>query len=65
MGKTALDVLVDQIDELQSSLKNKISTQGASDYPMYTEMCGRIRGLRNARDMITDLAKKLEGNDDE
>jgi hypothetical protein len=56
--------LVKQLKERERTLLDSLGDGGAKDYAAYREMCGHIRGLAEAHFLISDLATKLEKNDE-
>ena len=61
----ALKYLAKELKKAETGLLESLGDGGADDYPQYREMCGQIRGLLYAQDLISDLAKKLENFEDE
>ena len=61
----ALKYLAQELKKAETGLLESLGDGGADDYPTYREMCGQIRGLLYAQDLISDLAKKLEKFEDE
>ena len=61
----ALKYLAKELKVAETGLLESLGDGAADDYPHYREMCGQIRGLLYAQDLISDLAKKLEKFDDE
>lgn len=59
------DFLVGQLREQQSATKDYLSGGNAKDYAEYRQLCGLIRGLESAEQMIIDLAKRREQDADE
>lgn len=62
--QTVLGHLAKQLKEQERYLLDSLGDGVAKDYASYREVCGHIRGLAEAHLLISDLAKKLE-NDDE
>ena len=65
MEDQALRYLAQELKKAEASLLESLGSGVAKDYPNYREMCGHIRGLLYAQDLISDLAKKLEKFEDE
>ena len=65
MEDEALKYLAQELKKAEKNLLESLGDGVAQDYPKYREMCGHIRGLLYAQDLISDLAKKLEKFDDE
>ena len=61
---TAFDVVIKEIEERRESIAQALISGSAKDYAEYRDLCGEIRGLSRAHAFITDLARKME-NDDE
>ena len=60
----ALDFLLNKIGEEVKSLEYNIARGNAKDYAEYQHLCGKVRGLLIAEDLITDLQKRMEENDE-
>lgn len=65
MTETVLDHLVKELKKRERFLLDSLGDGVAKDYAAYREMCGHIRGLVEAHSLISDLAKKLENDEDE
>ena len=65
MAKTALDVLVEQLDDKVGQLKEHLSTGRADSFEEYKKTCGEIKGLLTARGYILDLQQTMEQSDDD
>lgn len=65
MAKTALDVLVEQLDDKVGQLKEHLSTGRAETFEEYKKTCGEIKGLLTARGYILDLQQTMEQSDDD
>ena len=61
---TALDLLVEQIDEKVNGLKEWVAKGNLQSYDAYQKLCGEITGLLTARGYILDLRKNLENSDE-
>lgn len=64
MAKTALDVLVEQLDDKVGQLKEHLSTGRAETFEEYKKTCGEIKGLLTARGYILDLQQTMENSDE-
>jgi len=60
---TGLELLVKQIDEKVSQLKDAVVV-GNLDHVGYQKLCGEIRGLLIAKDYVVDLKDRLENTDE-
>ena len=56
--------LAREIKSLSEAQEQFISDGRAEDYSEYRHVCGVIRGLAHAANLINDLAKRLEESDD-
>ena len=65
MAKTVFQALIDKYTEELEGLKEALSNGAASDMSKYSEIVGRIRGLRSAIQHTHDLAKNYMDDDDE
>lgn len=61
----AFKYLLSDLREKERSLLESLGGGAAADYPAYREMCGQIRGLLYAQNLITDLVRKLERYEDD
>ena len=55
---------VDDTNELIASIESSMGKGGCKSYDEYTHLCGQIRGLRQAQQTFTDLAKASMEDDD-
>ena len=61
---TALELLVQQLDEQASYLREGLSLGRASTFEEYKGTCGEIKGLLVARGFVLDLIQKMENSDE-
>ena len=59
------EYLLVQLRGKQEDTKNYLSSGQAKDYAEYRQLCGLIRGLESAEQLIIDLAKRRETDADE
>lgn len=59
-----LEYLLNKISEEISSLEYNIARGSAKDYAEYQHLCGKLRGLLTAEDIVKDLQKRMEDNDE-
>mgnify|MGYP000346627783 CR=1 FL=1 len=52
------------ITETRADQESFLSTGRAADYAEYRHVCGIIRGLNTAEQIIKDLVQRLEQNDE-
>jgi len=64
MNHQALTYLLNEIDKLRGDQTVFLNGGGAKDFAEYRHVCGVIRGLTHAEQLVKDLAKKLEYSDD-
>jgi hypothetical protein len=64
MNSQALSYLLKEIDKLREDQAVFLNGGGAKDFAEYRHVCGVIRGLTHADQIVKDLAKKLEYSDD-
>lgn len=62
--QTALEYLTSQISEQRTVIENALVAGKLKDFSEYQRLCGVVQGLDFAKQVINDLAHKLE-NDDE
>ena len=65
MTTTVFDVLNNKLADMQKQQEEFLASGGATDYPMYKESCGVIRGLAAARREIEDLSRNYTDNIDD
>lgn len=61
---TAMELIVKQIDDKTSFLREGLSLGRATTLEEYKGTCGEIKGLLVARGFILDLMQKMEESDD-
>lgn len=61
---TEIDVLLPQIDEKVSQLKEHLAEGKAASFEEYKRLCGEIRGLLTARGYALDLKSAMENMDE-
>jgi hypothetical protein len=64
MNHQALAYLQKEIDKLREDQSVFLNGGGAKDFAEYRHVCGVIRGLTHADQLVKDLAKKLEYSDE-
>jgi hypothetical protein len=64
MNSQALTYLLKEIDKLREDQAVFLNGGGAKDFAEYRHVCGVIRGLTHADQIVKDLAKKMEYSDD-
>lgn len=60
----ALDVIVKEIDEKVTQLKDFLSEGKSETFEDYKKTCGEIKGLLIARGYTLDLQQRLENSDE-
>ena len=60
----SLSVVVQQIDEKVTQLKEYLADGRCENFEDYKRTCGEIRGLLIARGYALDLKQNLESSDD-
>ena len=61
---TELEILIKQLDDKTSQLKDAVILGNYEKFEDYKRSCGEIRGLLIARGYVLDLKDKLEKSDD-
>jgi hypothetical protein len=61
---TVLEILVKQLDEQASYLREGLSLGRVSSFEEYKGTCGEIKGLLVAKGYILDLMQHMETSDD-
>jgi hypothetical protein len=60
----AFDVIVQQIDEKVTQLKDFLAEGRSENFEDYRKTCGEIKGLLTARGYILDLKQNMENSDE-
>jgi hypothetical protein len=60
----AFDVIVQQIDEKVTQLKDFLAEGRSENFEDYKKTCGEIKGLLIARGYILDLKQNMENSDE-
>ena len=61
---TPLDYVESKLNERREQLKETLASGVVKDYSEYQRLCGVISGLDYATQIILDLAKRLEKEDE-
>ena len=64
MDKNATTYILREIDKLRTDQSVFLNGGGAKDFAEYRHVCGVIRGLTHAEQLVKDLVQKLEYSDD-
>ena len=59
------EYIMSKLDGRKEEITEFVAQGSIKDFPEYQRLCGTIQGLVFARELINDLAKRLETNDDE
>lgn len=65
MELDVLTKLIRQLDEESRATIDALATGGASDYPAYREMCGRLQGFSVGMRMLGEMRSRLSRGDEE
>ena len=60
----ALEVIVKEIDDKVTQLKDFLSEGKSETFEDYKKTCGEIKGLLTARGYTLDLQQRLENSDE-
>lgn len=60
----AFALIVREIDKLRQEQISYLAASRADSYDEYKKICGVIRGLSLAENMINDLVQKMEHSDE-
>jgi hypothetical protein len=60
-----LNYLVNKLNDQRRDLIDFISQGSVKDFSEYQKICGVIQGLDTAKQIITDLADRMENTEDE
>lgn len=61
---TALEILVQQLDEKVAQLSEHVATGRPESFEEYKRTCGEIKGLLIARGYVLDLQQRMEQSDE-
>lgn len=61
---TALELLVKQLDEKASYIKEGLGLGRVSNFDEYKGLCGEIKGLLVAKGYVLDLMQNMEETDE-
>ena len=64
MSNQAFQYLASEIDKLRGDQVSFLAGGGAKDFAEYRHVCGVIRGLTHAEQLVIDLVQKLEYADE-
>ena len=64
MSEQALKHVAKEFDKLRSDQITFLAGGGAKDFAEYRHVCGVIRGLTHAEQLVKDLVQKMEYSDD-
>jgi hypothetical protein len=59
-----LEHLIKQIEERKLETLDFIGANNCSSFEEYRRLCGLIQGLQHAQNLISDLAKRMEEDDE-
>ena len=62
---TGAELLLLQIENEMAPTETALLAGQASDLAEYKRMCGYLQGLERASQLVKDLAKQMENDDDE
>ena len=62
--QSAVNHLSNKLEEQCNIVSEHLSRGGVKDYAEYQKLCGVIQGLNLAKQIIDDLAKRLEDADE-
>ena len=65
MDHKLLAHIVTEIDKLRNDQSVFLNGGGAKDHAEYRHVCGVIRGLTHAEQLVRNLVQKMENYDDE
>ena len=60
----AFEFLLSKISDEIQSLEYNIARGSAKDYAEYQSLCGKLRGLLTAEEIVKDLQTKMEETDE-
>jgi hypothetical protein len=60
-----LDHISSKLDERRGELEQHLGRNAAKTFEEYQRICGVIQGLDFAKQLVADLAKRMETDEDE
>jgi|APCry1669188970_1035186.scaffolds.fasta_scaffold216248_1 hypothetical protein len=60
-----LEYVDSKLNERRTELKDFLANGSLKDFNEYQKLCGVIQGLDYAKQIISDLANRLENNEDD
>jgi hypothetical protein len=60
-----LEYVDSKLNERRNELKDFLANGALKDFNEYQKLCGVIQGLDYAKQIISDLANRLENNEDD
>jgi len=63
-NQSVIDYLVSKVDEQRKIIEDHVVRGNIKDFPEYQKLCGAIQGLDFTKQLLADLAKKLEDGDE-
>jgi len=64
-AQRVLNHVLTEIDKLRQDQESFLNAGRAGDFPEYRHICGIIRGLGHAEQLVSNLVQKLESYEDE
>jgi hypothetical protein len=64
MDRNATTYILREIDKLRTDQAVFLNGGGAKDFAEYRHVCGVIRGLTHAEQLVKDLVQKMEYSDE-
>jgi hypothetical protein len=64
MSNQTFGYLASEIDKLRRDQVTFLAGGGAKDFAEYRHVCGVIRGLTHAEQLVKDLVQKMEYSDE-
>ena len=64
MNTQTFQYLASEIDKLRRDQVTFLAGGGAKDFAEYRHVCGVIRGLTHAEQLVKDLVQKMEYSDE-
>lgn len=62
---TPFDYIKTKLDERRTEIEQHLGRGVAKDYSEYQKLCGVLQGLDYAKELIQDLQKRMENDEDE
>lgn len=61
---TPFELILKHIDDKVEHLRDAVCSERLTTFDEYKRLCGEIRGLRIAKELVLDVKQRVENEDD-